>query len=1096
VAETRRLAAIMFTDMVGSSDLAHRDEALALRLGKEHEEVVRPLLVGHDGREVKALGDGFLVEFPSALQALECAVEIQRTFLDRNERPGSDRIELRIGIHLGDVVHRDGDVFGDAVNIASRIEPLAETSGVCISGPVFDQVRNKIPYPCTQLEHAFLKNIETPISVYSVDLPWVVPSAARVTPWTDRESELGTVQRLIEDASEGKGRLVGFSGESGIGKTRLANEAVRRATGKGFRTLRGRGHQDEQPVPYSLWVQVVREFLREVPAPLLYKVSTNCGAALTKLAPEVGARLGPVLPPEEDNSEAARLRFFEAVAQFFINLSQEAPLAILLDDLQWADPGSLRLLNYLADPVRARPILVLLTYRDPADDDTPLLRSVVEDLTHTKALVEVPLRRMDGRPARQLVGAILGVREPPSDLVSLIAQKTGGNPLFVEELLRSMTEERQLVRRGESWDSPEIANIRVPSTMRDVILKRVERAGDHSRTLLSVGAVLGQEFDFELLQQVSGVDPEPLLSQVEALLRARLLREREISPGHSVYLFADDQTREVLYQELSLVRRQRYHLKVAQALEARSSDRAVDNAGELALHYQRGGEPSQALHWTVLAARNSAKLYAREQAVAYCRIALEILKDAPDERVRAEVLELLGDELATLGQYEESTRCRTEAAGLYEGLGDRRRAGTVLRLAASHARWMRYGEFEVDEAQLNRARLLLESVDPSAELVRLYLDLASYLQAGGRFREVEPVLTRAHEVAGAIGDPALQASVDVELVFVLPVESRAEAQRGVDRLLEFGRKDRTDIALSAYILQIYLILGGYGELARGEEWVQRAQEYAREINAPDFAEGVVGGFGSFTTMLIGDLDESLRRAERHAKYIQEHGQPQTAHNLLHFAYPSIVWGKFGDAEKYLDASKAILGSEKAAFQDGFYLLFRSLLELSQGHAVIAEDLALKALQIDRTRGFRAFDVYRTIWYLSTLTDCAAGQHALDRMDAYVEELRGLVELLGDPTARAFLTRARGQRAFEGADYDRAAGLLRESCALFRKTEWKLQHARTCLALSQAEMKLGSPTASAAALDEAIRLLSAMRAQPDLDRALALRSEWQSGSVRA
>ena len=1093
MAETRRLAAIMFTDMVGSSALAHRDEALALRLGREHEAIVRPLLGRHDGREVKALGDGFLVEFASALQAVECAVEIQRAFLDRNEKAGADRIDLRIGIHLGDVVHRDGDVFGDAVNIASRIEPLAEASGVCVSGPVLDQVRNKIPYPCTQLEHAFLKNIDTPISVYSVDLPWVAPSAARVTPWTDREAELGSVARLIEEAARGQGQLVSLSGESGVGKTRLANETIRLATAKGFRTLRGRAHQDGQPVPYSLWVQLVREFLRDVPAPLLYKVANNCGGALTKLAPEVAERLGPVPAPEDDGSEAARLQFFEGVAQFFLNLARESPLVILLDDLQWADPGSLRLLNYLGEPIRSGRILVVLTYRDAADDEAPLLRTVVQDLGHAKTLVEIPVRRMDGRPARQLVGAILGVAEPSSDLIDLVGRKTGGNPLFVEELLRSMTEERQLIRRGGRWDTSGIADVRVPSSMRDVILKRVARAGDPSAQLLSIGAVLGQEFDFELLQQISGVDPEHLLAQVEALLRARLLRERESAPGRAVYLFADDQTRDVLYQELSLVRRQRYHLQVARALEARSGARANEIAGGLALHFLRGGEPSRALHWTAVAGSNSARLYAREQAVAYFRSALDLLKTAPDDRIHAEVLEQLGDQLAILGQYDESTRSRVEAAELYERLGDRRRAGTVLRLAATHARWMRMGEVAVDEDQLNRARLLLESVEPSAELVQLYLDHARYLAAAGRFGEVRPLLARSREVAALLNDPVLLATVDLELVFWLPVESRAEAQTGVDRLLEFGTQHSSDVALTGYVLQIYLTVGGRGDLARAEEWVQRASTYARSINAPDFAEGIVGGFGAFTTMVMGDLDESLRRAERHASYIKEHGQPQTAHNLLHFAYPSILWGRFEDAEKYLDRSKAILGSEKAAFQDGFYLLFRGMLEFARGNTALAEDLELKALQIDRRRGFHAFDAYRTMWYLWALTESAQRLGALDRMDRYIAELQPLVATLGDPPARAFLTGAQGIRALGGSDFASAVSLLRESRNWFRQTQWKFQHAHVCRALAEAEMKLGDRSAALTTLEETIAMLNPMRAQPDLDQAIALREAWRSVS---
>jgi len=139
----------MFTDMVGYSALAQRDESLALQLLETHRGLVRPILREHVGREVKTIGDAFLVEFGSALQAVECAIAIQRALTDHNEESGTSQIDLRIGIHLGDVVDQEGDLLGDTVNITSRIEPLAEASGVCISGPVFDQVRTKIPYTCT-----------------------------------------------------------------------------------------------------------------------------------------------------------------------------------------------------------------------------------------------------------------------------------------------------------------------------------------------------------------------------------------------------------------------------------------------------------------------------------------------------------------------------------------------------------------------------------------------------------------------------------------------------------------------------------------------------------------------------------------------------------------------------------------------------------------------------------------------------------------------------------------------------------------------------------------------------------------------------------
>jgi adenylate cyclase len=177
VAATRRLVVIMFTDMVGYTAAAQADEKTALVLRGEQEELVRPLLAAYQGREVKSTGDGFLVEFESALRALECAVEIQRQIHARNEGEPVTPIQLRIGIHLGDVERQGADIFGDAVNIASRIEPLAEPGGICVSAAVHEQVRNKTPVKLERLPSAELKGLQAPISVFRVVLPWMAGQA-------------------------------------------------------------------------------------------------------------------------------------------------------------------------------------------------------------------------------------------------------------------------------------------------------------------------------------------------------------------------------------------------------------------------------------------------------------------------------------------------------------------------------------------------------------------------------------------------------------------------------------------------------------------------------------------------------------------------------------------------------------------------------------------------------------------------------------------------------------------------------------------------------------------------------------------------------
>src|SRR5215470_8321907 len=171
--EQRKLAAIMFTDMVGYSALSQRNDKLALELLEEHRGLLREIFPRFNGTEIKTIGDAFLVEFASALEAAQCAIEIQRTLAKRNHDVTSDRrIELKIGIHIGDVIHRDGDVYGDGVNIASRIEQLAGAGGICVSMDVERQIRNAVETRFEKLAATELKNISVPMELFRIVLPW------------------------------------------------------------------------------------------------------------------------------------------------------------------------------------------------------------------------------------------------------------------------------------------------------------------------------------------------------------------------------------------------------------------------------------------------------------------------------------------------------------------------------------------------------------------------------------------------------------------------------------------------------------------------------------------------------------------------------------------------------------------------------------------------------------------------------------------------------------------------------------------------------------------------------------------------------------
>src|SRR5438093_766744 len=163
----------MFTDMVGYTALGQTNETLSLALVNEQRKLIRPILIKHNGREVKTIGDSFLVAFSSALDAVRCAYDIQRITREFNiSLPEARKLHLRIGVHLGDVVESQGDISGDAVNVASRIEQLAEDGGVCLTRQVYDHVQNKFELPLNSLGLRSLKNVNAPVEVFKIEMPW------------------------------------------------------------------------------------------------------------------------------------------------------------------------------------------------------------------------------------------------------------------------------------------------------------------------------------------------------------------------------------------------------------------------------------------------------------------------------------------------------------------------------------------------------------------------------------------------------------------------------------------------------------------------------------------------------------------------------------------------------------------------------------------------------------------------------------------------------------------------------------------------------------------------------------------------------------
>jgi class 3 adenylate cyclase len=363
---TRRLAAILAADVAGYSRLMGADEEGTLAALKAiRRELGDPKIAEHRGRIVKTTGDGLLVEFASVVDAVRCAVEMQQAIAERNaEVPTERRIEFRIGINLGDVILDEGDIYGDGVNIAARLEALAEPGEICVSRVVRDQVRDRLDISFEDRGEQQVKNIARPVHVFRI--PIIGHASASVRPkgveggrveavmaaptdtFVGRQRELEVLHGAFEQACAGHGRIVVLAGEPGIGKTRTAQELAGQAVGREAAVLWGRCHEESGAPPYWPWVQIIRAALRDAGSDLLAELGAGA-SDIADIVPEIRDLLPGLEQPAPlaDPSEA-RFRMFESIRQFLASLCRRRTLLIVLDDIHWADAPSLRLLEFLA----------------------------------------------------------------------------------------------------------------------------------------------------------------------------------------------------------------------------------------------------------------------------------------------------------------------------------------------------------------------------------------------------------------------------------------------------------------------------------------------------------------------------------------------------------------------------------------------------------------------------------------------------------------------------------------------------------------------------------------------------------------------------
>jgi DNA-binding SARP family transcriptional activator/energy-coupling factor transporter ATP-binding protein EcfA2 len=573
-------------------------------------------------------------------------------------------------------------------------------------------------------------------------------------PLVGRDAELGRLRREWERAKAGERRLVVVAGEAGIGKSRLAAELARLVLADGGKVLVGHA-DDEAPAPYQPFVEALGQHDGLVEA--ISRLPEGLRWRLARLLPE--AVPGHPALPEPQDQELDRFRLLEAMAALLAELARAAPLLLVLEDLHWADHATLALLLHLARaPVQA-PLLVLATCREEGRAAPRLLAHTLAELRRHRLAELTTVRALDQAGIDGLVAGYLRQR-PPARFTASIGRAADGNPFFVEELLRHLLETGAVDPGSGRWPQAATAErLEVPEAVREVLAQRLARLPAATAELLGVAAVLGREFEFTLLGRITGWDDEPILEGVEAALRAGILSEGGTS-WEASYSFRHALLRQALYATLSLPRRQRLHLRAAEAVQAAGPTDAARVAA-VALHLRLAGplaDPAEAVELSLRASEAAEGVYAWDDAVTHLRAAVDLLDRAggpPAERAR--LTERLGDLMYRAGvDLEEAIGHLERALAGYLAVGDEQAAARARsRLGMHLTTYPGTADIAAALAQFQAAEAVIARRPARRSLGYLYVGMASAATFGLRTERLEAASRQAPELAEALGDDRL-----------------------------------------------------------------------------------------------------------------------------------------------------------------------------------------------------------------------------------------------------------------------------------------------------------------------------------------------------
>jgi DNA-binding SARP family transcriptional activator len=702
-----------------------------------------------------------------------------------------------------------------------------------------------------------------------VSWPGALVAAVDRHPLVNRGTELAFLESCWAQARGGARQLVMLAGDAGIGKTRAAAELARRAHESGAVVLYGRC-DEETLAPYQPVVEMVRGWAAGAPLePLAARLGAHA-AELGILLPELGAPP----PVTGSDSDARRLRFFDAVAALLAAVAGSVPAVIVFDDLHWADRPTLQLLRHLVrSPLPARALFVG-AYRETELAGEHPLQELVGDLRREGTLKRLELGGLAEADVGQLIAA-LGVESPSPGFVAALHGETEGNPFFIEEVVGHLRAEGERAGTGVT-----LAEAGVPEGVREVTSRRLRRLGGDARQAVVAGAVIGREFDFELLERVTGdaLSGDALVAALEEAVQARVIRETG-RVGH--YAFAHALVRATLYDGISQLRRARLHGRVGEALAVLRGTDVDPHLPQLAHHFARAApvdSPERAVDFALAAARRADRLMAWEEAAEHYREALRAreLAGAADDRVRGDLLVALGESCGRAGDEVGARESFRDAAETARGLGDASLlAGAALGFAGP---WSMLGRVDDQRVALLEEALAAVGPEESPLRARLLARLGLELYYSGEAERRLALTEESVELARRLADPNTLASALVARHYALwrpeTVAERLKVAAELRRVAERTGDPELELEGAGWTVVDLLETG---DIEGADVQIAAASKLAAALHRPLYLWWT-SGFRCARAQLDGDFE----LAERLAQETLAIGQRGQAENAMHY----------------------------------------------------------------------------------------------------------------------------------------------------------------------------------------------------------------------